>query len=75
MEKYFNEKELSIINQAWENRKNVFIHKYKGLSDKRDWLAPSSLKQSAKWYRNKQEFMDAILEDCIFLGYIECIKR
>lgn len=72
MEKYFNEKELSIINNAWNNNKSVYIHRYKGLSDKRDWLAPSSLKQSAKYYKNIEQFMNAILDDCIFLGYIEC---
>lgn len=67
MKKYFNEKELAIINYAWENKKSVFIHKYKGLSNKRDIFAPNSLKQSAKYFKTKEQFMRDILEDYIFL--------
>lgn len=71
IEKYFNEKQLGIISKAWENKKSVFIHKYKGISDKRDIFAPGALKQSAKWYSTKEQFLSAIIDDCIYIGYIE----
>lgn len=71
MEKYFNEKELSMINNAWENKKSIFVHKYKGLSNKWDLLNPCAIRESAKWYKSKEEFTRAIFEDSMLIGYIQ----
>lgn len=71
MEKYFNQKDLSIINTAWEKKKSIFVHKYKGLSIKWDLLNPCAIRESAKWYKSKEEFTRAIFEDSLYIGYIE----
>lgn len=71
MEKYFTEKQLAMINTAWEKKKSIFIHKYKGVSDKWDLLNPCSIRESAKWFKSKEDFTRAIFEDSLYIGYIE----
>lgn len=72
MTKYFTEKELQIINRAWNEKKEILIDKYAGISIKNFICFSSSvLRENPKWYKSLDAFTDAIIESSKIIGYIE----
>lgn len=72
MTKYFTEKELQLINKAWDKKKEIVVDRYSGISIKKLlYFSSSALIENPIWYQDIDSFIDAIIESSKIIGYLE----
>lgn len=74
MTKYFTEKELQTINKAWNEKKEILIDKYSGITIKNFiCFSSSALRENPQWYESIETFINAVIDTSKTIGYLESI--